>query len=310
MRRFLLALAPLLGACQPSTTRDWAAHPAVVDLEGTGTLYAVSDVHGAYDQLVALLARHGLISGTPAAPAAVAWSGGSATLIVIGDLFDKGPAGLKVVDLVRALEEGAARSGGRVVVTLGNHEAEFLADPMNEKADGEGGIGPELRARGLDPQAVARGETPEGSWLRRLPFAARAGRWFFVHAGDTGGRSVAELESELRAAVEEDGYGDKEIDGKGSLLQAEGWYKEDKTIGPRYAQALGAAHIVFGHDPSALGPKGVIGDAQDGALFRIDCGMSPLVGYSEGVLFRVERQGREVASSLEADGTVRELWHE
>jgi hypothetical protein len=308
-----LPLLPLLGGCQadPPPPRDWTAHPAVLELDPAGPVYAVSDVHSGYDRLVALLARHGLLKGAPVTPEAVEWTGGGATLIVAGDLFDKGPAGLQVVDLLRALQDGAARAGGRVVVTLGNHEAEFLADPLNDKADTEGGVTKELRARGLDPAAVARGADPRGRWLRELPFAARAGRWFFSHAGNTAGRTIAELEGALRAAAGGPGYGDKEILGKDSLLDSEGWYKDDKTIGARYAGAVGAAHIVFGHDPSALGEKGEIGEAQGGALFRIDCGMSPGVGYSEGALLRVESQGgREIASSLDAAGTIKELWTE
>src|SRR5512142_3531091 len=102
--------------------RDWTAHPAIVELPA-GTIYAASDIHGGYARFVALLARYGVIDGVPATPLDARWLGGDATLVVVGDLFDKGPDGLDVIDLLRTLQS----SGGQVVVVLGNHEAEFFA---------------------------------------------------------------------------------------------------------------------------------------------------------------------------------------
>ena len=62
-----------------------------------------------------------------------AWSGGARTLIITGDVIDKGDYSLPVLDIITLTSE-AELAGGRVVVTLGNHEAEFLADPENAKA--------------------------------------------------------------------------------------------------------------------------------------------------------------------------------
>src|SRR5262249_10912262 len=146
-------------------------------------------------------------------------------------------------------------------------------------------------------------------WLRERPFAARVGAWFFAHAGNTKGRSLPDLERALEAALDGDGYADDEITGGDSLLEARDWYTGDDGIGARYAAALGAKHIVFGHDPHALGPEGSIALAQGGALFRIDCGMSPDVDYSEGALLRITRAGgQETAEALSADGSTSTLW--
>jgi len=291
-----------------SGPRDWAAHPAVVEAAPAATLLAVSDVHGGYDRLAALLARHGAVSGVPVDPSSIQWSAGEAVLVVVGDLFDKGPKGLEVLDALRTLEVGAAAAGGQVIVTLGNHEAEFLADPENDKADGDDGIDAELAARGIDPTEIASGRDPRGRWLRERPFAARVGSWFFAHAGDTHGRSIAELESALRAAIAANDYADAEIVGSDSLLESRDWFG-DPSIGAHSAHAVGAEHVVFGHSPHALGPDGAIAVAQEGALFRIDCGMSPDVDYSEGALLRVRRKdGQETAEALSADGSAHELW--
>lgn len=66
-----------------------------------------------------------------------------------GDLIDKGPSSVEVIKLLMALQIAATKTGGRVVVTLGNHEAEFLVDPNNAKASGPAGIDPELAAKGV-----------------------------------------------------------------------------------------------------------------------------------------------------------------
>jgi Calcineurin-like phosphoesterase len=76
----------------------------------------VGDVHGAYAALVGLLEATGLID------AELQWTGGSAHLVSLGDLLDRGPDARKVLDLLMALEPAAAARGGRVHVVLGNHE--------------------------------------------------------------------------------------------------------------------------------------------------------------------------------------------
>lgn len=308
----ILALLGLLAACSRTpAARDWSAHPAVVEIEAdlSTPIYAVSDIHGAYDRLVALLVRHQIIQGVPAAPERALWAAGPAILVVAGDLIDSGPDALGVIDLLRALETSAAAAGGKVLVTLGNHEAEFFVNPRNKKAEGGDGFNAQLTARGLTPEDVARGTEPRGAWLRQRPFIVRVGRWLFSHAGDTHGRSLAELATVLRAGVDQHDYDAAEITGDTSILQSEDWSTADKTIGARYAQAAGAAHLVFGHNPSGLGSKGEIGQAQDGALFRIDCGMSPSIDYSQGALFRVTmKDWKEIAAELRADGTVKDLW--
>jgi hypothetical protein len=314
----LALLLATLGACGDpprypvlSGPRDWSAHPAIVELDPPedAPVYAVSDVHGGYDRLTALLARHGVIAGVPADPASARWSAGHAVLVVTGDMIDKGPSSMEVVDLVRALEAGARSAGGQVLASLGNHEAEFLVDPLNSKADAEDGIDPELRARHGDPMAVANGSDPRGRWLRERPFGVRVGAWFFSHAGNTAGRTIPALEAALRAAVTAHDYNDPEIVGADSILEAREWWTASAGVVASNARALGVQHFVFGHTPAALGARGAIALDGPATLVRIDCGMSPGVGDSLGSMLRVRLDaGREVAEALTADGQVRVLW--
>jgi len=79
-------------------------------------IVAIGDVHGSYDKLISLLKGTGVVDET------LAWSGGSTHLVFIGDLIDRGPQELAVLDLVRRLEEEAPSAGGQVHALLGNHE--------------------------------------------------------------------------------------------------------------------------------------------------------------------------------------------
>lgn len=95
---FLALLAPL---------SLFAAQPA---------LFAVGDVHGDFDDFVAILQKTGLIDDMHH------WHGGKLTFVQVGDLLDRGPKERQVMDLIMALEPEAKTAGGRVVSLLGNHE--------------------------------------------------------------------------------------------------------------------------------------------------------------------------------------------
>ena len=77
---------------------------------------AIGDVHGDFDDFVAILQHTGLIDKQNH------WAGGKATFVQTGDLIDRGPKPREVMDLMMALEKEAPSSGGRVVSLLGNHE--------------------------------------------------------------------------------------------------------------------------------------------------------------------------------------------
>jgi hypothetical protein len=77
---------------------------------------AVGDVHGDFDDLVAILQRSGVID------AQHRWSARNLTLVQVGDQIDRGPKPREVMDYLMALQKEAPRVGGRVVPLLGNHE--------------------------------------------------------------------------------------------------------------------------------------------------------------------------------------------
>ena len=85
-------------------------------MEPKGAVYVVGDVHGQFERLTALLLRAGFVGED------LAWKAGDATLIFIGDFFDRGPDGIGCLELAMRLQLQAAQAGGQVQALLGNHE--------------------------------------------------------------------------------------------------------------------------------------------------------------------------------------------
>jgi hypothetical protein len=141
--------------------------------------FVIGDLHGQLDRTQALLRTAGLVDRR------LAWSGGHATLCLIGDYCDRGPHGLRCIELVMRLQQEAVASGGRVVALLGNHEILLLAAHLfgNQRFDGfhytfhelwqqNGGVQRDLD--GLQPEQVA--------WLRALPAMFQIGGRLLMHA--------------------------------------------------------------------------------------------------------------------------------
>jgi hypothetical protein len=297
------------GAATGGGGQSWTTGP-IVEADAFTTLYALSDLHGHYPQLATLLFQNGLIASVPTQPGGVTWTGGDATLVVVGDMIDKGTESLEVVEALMALQTSAQAHGGKVVALLGNHEAEFFADPTGSKFTGSDGIDTELASQtpSIAPAAFADGNDPRGAWIRALPFGARVGSWFFCHAGDTGGLSVSQLDALLTAALASStGWGSDAIVGTTSLLESRSWYTP--SIVSTNAAALGVKHIGMGHDPNAFSATGdlVTPSGYQGSLFKLDTGLGS--NASNGALLRVRHAGSvDVAEKLLPDGSVSMLW--
>lgn len=285
--------------------RDFRASPVVQIVDDYADLYAMSDLHGRYDRFVDLLEEAGLIAkaneDTP--PSKLEWTGGKAVLVVCGDAIDKGPQSLEVLEGLMSLEGKAARAGGTLIFTLGNHEAEFLANPNNDKAtrDKKDAVGIDVElaklSRPIEPEVFASWDDPHGKWLRTRPFAAKVGDWFFSHGGSTQGLTLKQLATELEGALGSKGYKANAIIGDDSILEAQEWYgtsgkNDDFGVAEANARALGVAHIVMGHDPGAFGERGVIRERRHGLLFAIDTGLG--MAESKGWVLHVNKSGSKV----------------
>jgi hypothetical protein len=92
------------------------APAADYDVRTESRVVAFGDVHGAYDDWVAMLRELGVVDGD------LNWSGGDTHLISLGDLIDRGPGSRAVVQLMMKLDRQAEKAGGAVHMVLGNHE--------------------------------------------------------------------------------------------------------------------------------------------------------------------------------------------
>ncbi|GAC1351757.1 MAG: hypothetical protein NVS3B20_04930 [Polyangiales bacterium] len=303
--------------------RDFDAHPAIVQVDTADDIYAVSDIHGGFDSIVPLLAVNHLINA--ANPARVQWTAGRAVLVIAGDMIDKGEKSMEVIDLVRTLQTSASQAGGQVIALMGNHEAEFLADPKNDKATSHGtdavGIDVELSRMSIDPKDLANAkgaQSDRGKWLQNLPLGARVTKWFFAHGGNTDGNSIKDLEKLFKEAINgPKGFNDKAITGGDSILEKEEWYDNhhpDDT-GAKYADKLmsgsGVKHIVFGHNPDAFNTREEIKATDKVTLIKIDCAMGLTAqhggGKSPGYVLHIRTVGHDTAETLDIHGAKKTI---
>ena len=296
----------------PPPTRDWTRYPAVVEVNNPpGDIFAVSDLHGHVMGLTRILIGAGLLKYDSSVKenGGWVWIGGNAVLVVVGDSIDKkyppNPNGsLAVIGILRGLQALAAREGGQVIVTMGNHEAEFLSKKDKFK-DKTASFRNELTAASrtnpdLNPDRVANCQGDLGQWLCQLPVAARVGEWFFAHAGYTANRNIPQINSDIAADFALNGFKAEQLVGDQSILEAglddkgpkgsDGkglpWvFNGNKNTNPedtlkQFTRTLGVRHIVQGHKPGKVDfknglkrEKGEMFQAY-GLLFLIDGDMN------------------------------------
>lgn len=98
---------------------------------GVSRIVAIGDIHGAFDNMVAVLKTAGIIDEK------LNWKGGTAHLVQNGDIVDRGPQSRKAMDLLMELEEQAEKTGGKVHVLIGNHEAMNVVGILDLVSKGE-----------------------------------------------------------------------------------------------------------------------------------------------------------------------------
>jgi hypothetical protein len=127
MLRGLIAWAgAVIGAVLVASSGN-AAAPAHVPQR----IIAVGDLHGDYQAWLDIARAAGLIDVDGH------WSGGSTTLVQMGDVTDRGPDSLKIIRSLQQLEREAPRKGGKVIVVLGDHEAMNLLGDNRYTTAGE-----------------------------------------------------------------------------------------------------------------------------------------------------------------------------
>jgi hypothetical protein len=142
-------------------------------------VFVVGDVHGQLEKLVVLLREAELIGPD------LAWRGADSTLWLMGDLVDRGPDGIGVIELAMRLQREAAAAGGPVGVLFGNHDglliaaSRFGATPISDPGST---FLSEWQFNGGEARDLERLTPEHVCWLTALPAMAHVGEHLLVHA--------------------------------------------------------------------------------------------------------------------------------
>ncbi|OIV97200.1 hypothetical protein TanjilG_28951 [Lupinus angustifolius] len=90
--------------------------PLPTHLPSPPRLIAIGDLHGDLEKSKQALRLAGLIDASDR------YTGGSATVVQVGDVLDRGGDELKILYFLEKLKREAERSGGRIITMNGNHE--------------------------------------------------------------------------------------------------------------------------------------------------------------------------------------------
>ena len=151
-------------------------------------LFVVADTHGEYEVLVAMLQAHRVIGSK------LEWKYGRGHLVILGDVFDRGPNQLEILWLLYKLEADARAAGGGAHLVLGNHETMVLRGDLRYLHPKYVGTTSALGVR--DYAALFAPDSLLGQWLRTRPAVLKVNDLLCLH----GGISRALLDSTLTLA--------------------------------------------------------------------------------------------------------------
>jgi hypothetical protein len=199
--------------------RTAAAMPAAdeVKLPPGAPLFVMADTHGEYAIAVELLQKQTIIDSK------LKWSFGKGRLVVLGDVFDRGPNQTEILWLLYSLEAQAKAAGGAVYVMLGNHESMALGGDeryLNPKY---------LKVRdALKAQTYAALWSPDsllGQWLHTKAAVMKIGDYVCLHGGISAevvqrGLTLGQLNESVRSSL-----GERSPDGFVASPSGPLWYR-------------------------------------------------------------------------------------
>lgn len=141
------------------------------------SIFVISDVHGELERMTTVLKNGDLIDEN------LRWTGGRKQLVVLGDVFDRGPDALAAVWYLYDLERQAEAAGGRVHYVLGNHEIMVMAGDLRYLSSKDTVL---ARLHGVGfPELVHPSRSVLGRWLVSKTALLKVGDLLFVHGGVT-----------------------------------------------------------------------------------------------------------------------------
>jgi hypothetical protein len=215
------------------------------------------------------------------------WTGGDAKLWFLGDLTDRGPDGIGMIELVMGLQERAGAAGGQVGCVVGNHDlllygSYYLPDAL---------IAPDRTIvqswvlNGGQDSDLRRLSDRHLAWLAGLPAVALVDGHLLIHADTTAylefGSSIDEINAAVWRMLAER---DPRTFGVRMRLIFRRFEFLDPAQGPGRArlllEKLGGDRIVHGHStiPETFAVPPTLVDAPvvyaDGLVISVDTGMA------------------------------------
>jgi hypothetical protein len=231
--------------------------PDVAKTRKWESIFVVADTHGEFEILVAMLKEHGVIDQF------LRWNFGNNHLVVLGDVFDRGPNQVEILWLLYELEDQARRAGGALHFVVGNHELMVLGGDLRY-------LNAKYRATaaafGVESYSQLFGKnTVLGQWLRSKPAVLRLNDLLFMHGGLSPrlvDRNItqAQINTAIRTAMQGGPFANEvEQERAEFLMGMDGplWYRgyfPENEGGPipesqvrRVLEHFGAKRVIVGH---------------------------------------------------------------
>ena len=213
---------------------------------------ALSDIHGQYDLAIEILKNNGIIDPN------LDWNFGKGHLVIVGDVFDRGPKINEMLWLLFKLEIQAKEKGGRLHFLLGNHEYMVLHKDLRYVHDR---YKVSTKLLELEYDELYNNKTIIGRWLRSKSTIIKINNSIFVHGGISkefiakNGIDLSNTNQIMRSSIQRSKQEMKSTDfyktyyGKKSLIWYRGYFYDnlvDADISKILTQ-VNSENIVVGH---------------------------------------------------------------
>jgi hypothetical protein len=212
--------------------------------------YVIGDVHGHLHKLIKLLRDTHLVDEH------LAWTGEHAILWFIGDLVDRGPDSIAVIDLVMRLQKEAPRDGGEVACLLGNHELMMLAAyRFGRRSTGlSSSFISKWKQNGGNRKDLAALTKEQLDWLAQLPAMTLAADRLLLHADAPFylryGNTVEEVNTAVRSILKKsDDLIWEELIEDFARRGAFASNHNGADFARRYLTTYGGQQLIHGHTP-------------------------------------------------------------
>lgn len=137
-------------------------------------IVVLSDIHGQFDLAIEILKNNKVIDNN------LKWNFGNGHLVIVGDIFDRGPKVTETLWFFYHLEKQAQENGGKVHFTLGNHEYMIFHKDLRY-INSKYSVTSYLLEKSYTD--LFSNQTVLGRWLRSKPTILKINKDTYVHGG-------------------------------------------------------------------------------------------------------------------------------